>query len=342
MATERFEVPPEGAGLLLDRYLRMVKGAPPWSKVRAWIERGCVSVDGHVERTTTFPLAAGSVVEFNENGLRRREERAVDPRAIPILFQDSQVVVVVKPAFVSTEPYDAQEKDTLVQLLRGQLGGRPLYVVHRLDKETTGILVFARTPPAKDHLKNQFRFRTTGRRYLALAHGFPRPRTISSHIVRDRGDGLRGSTDNKTLGRASVTHVTPLEELQGASLVECRLETGRTHQIRIHLAEAGHPLLGERVYSKGYQGPLLAAPRVMLHAETLEFDHPTGGQRLRYQVDPPADFTNLLEALRKGTGALSSFQEPAPRDVRPSAPRTTLPKSGAGRPPRGRPTRSRR
>lgn len=342
MAIERFEVPPEGAGLLLDRYLRTVKGAPPWSKVRAWIERGCVSVDGRIERTTTFPLTVGAVVEFNEHGLSRRAASGADPRAIPILFQDSQVVVVVKPAFVSTEPYDAQEKDTLVQLLRAQLGGRPLYVVHRLDKETTGILVFARTPPAKDHLKNQFRFRTTGRRYLALAHGSPRTRTISSHIVRDRGDGLRGSTDNKTLGRASVTHVTTLEELKGVTLVECRLETGRTHQIRIHLAEAGHPLLGERVYSKGYPGTLLDAPRVMLHAETLEFDHPTGGQRQCFQVDPPSDFTKMLETLREGRSAPAFGQERAPRDVRPSAPRTTLPRSGAGRVPKGRPPRTRR
>lgn len=299
MALERFEVSSEEAGILLDRFLRGAKGNAPWSKVRAWIERGQVAVDGAVERTLTRPLAPGSVIELNEHGAIRAERRETSPDRARILFHDSQVAVVLKPAGISTEPYDANEKDTLDRWLKGELGGRaPIYVVHRLDKETSGILVFGRTNAAKDHLKNQFRFHTTGRRYLALVHGVPRSRSISSQIVRDRGDGLRGSTDNSRLGRASTTHVRLLEELGGSSLVECRLETGRTHQIRIHLSEAGHPLLGERVYSKGYAGSLLPAPRVMLHAQSLEFDHPTTLERLQFQAEPPSDFAMRLATLR--------------------------------------------
>lgn len=328
MAVERFEVPSEAAGVLLDRFLRGAKGNAPWSKVRAWIERGQVSVDGSVERMLTHPLAAGSIVLFNEHGAARPQLREKSPERVQILLQDSQVVVAVKPSGMSTEPYDASEKDTLDRWLKTEPGGRsPLHVVHRLDKETSGVLVFGRTLVAKDHLKNQFRFRTTGRRYLALVHGTPRSRTISSQIVRDRGDGLRGSTDNSKLGRASTTHVHLLEELGALSLIECRLETGRTHQIRIHLAEAGHPLLGERVYSKGYPGQLLNAPRVMLHAETLEFEHPSRGERLRFQVDPPDDFKRCLEELRTN-GNLPKEFEPGARpavhapDVRGSVARS--------------------
>src|SRR5262249_46804018 len=111
-------------------------------------------------------------------------------------------------------------------------------------------------------------------------------------------DGLRGSTPSSELGREAVTRVRPLARLAGATLIECALETGRTHQIRIHLAEAGHPLVGERVYSRGWEGPLIAAPRLMLHAAELGFVHPQNGREMRFEEPDPPDMTALLERLR--------------------------------------------
>jgi 23S rRNA pseudouridine1911/1915/1917 synthase len=212
------------------------------------------------------------------------------------------VVVVDKPAGISTVPYDENERGTLDQLVMETISERgrraPLGIVHRIDKETSGVVVFARTVAAKLALKNQFRFHTVGRRYVALAHGQVRSSTIQSRLVQDRGDGRRGSTDDEALGREAITHVKWLESLRGATLVECRLETGRTHQIRIHLAERGHPLVGERVYSKNYRGELIAAPRLMLHARELAFEHPTTGQRLSFEQPLPPDMVSVLASLR--------------------------------------------
>jgi 23S rRNA pseudouridine1911/1915/1917 synthase len=139
---------------------------------------------------------------------------------------------------------------------------------------------------------------TVGRRYVAIAHGPVKTATIKSNLVQDRGDGRRGSTDNEELGREAITHVKWLETLRGATLVECRLETGRTHQIRIHLAESGHPLVGERVYSKNYRGDLIPAPRLMLHARELEFEHPQTAARVRFEQAMPLDMQTMLESLR--------------------------------------------
>jgi 23S rRNA pseudouridine1911/1915/1917 synthase len=212
------------------------------------------------------------------------------------------VVVVEKPAGISTVPYDEDERGTLDQLVMETIAERgrraPLGIVHRIDKETSGVVVFTRTLAAKRELKNQFRFHSVGRRYVALAHGSVKNATIHSRLVQDRGDGRRGSTDDDELGREAITHVALREKLSGASLIECRLETGRTHQIRIHLAENGHPLLGERVYSKHYRGTLLEAPRLMLHAQQLAFDHPQNGRRLEFERPMPPDMQAVLASLR--------------------------------------------
>jgi 23S rRNA pseudouridine1911/1915/1917 synthase len=183
---------------------------------------------------------------------------------------------------------------------RGRQGGRaPLGVVHRLDKETSGVMVFTRTLEAKKHLSQQFREHTVERRYLALVHGrMERPVVLESYLLEDRGDGLRGSARGTTKGgQRAVTHVKPKRQLQGATLVECRLETGRTHQIRIHLSEAGHPLVGERVYIRNYAGPRLEAPRMMLHAAALGFIHPVDEEPMAFDAPLPADFERVLAAL---------------------------------------------
>jgi 23S rRNA pseudouridine1911/1915/1917 synthase len=201
---------------------------------------------------------------------------------------------------------------------KGGSRARPaLGVVHRIDKETSGLVVFTRTWLAKKSLSSQFRAHTVHRRYLAIAYGEVRTRRIESHLVEDRGDGLRGSWERTGSGRAgkkpppsaqrAVTHVESLEPLEGATLVACRLETGRTHQIRVHLSEAGHPILGERVYVRGYTGPEIPAPRLMLHAAELGFVHPATNREMRFERPMPEDMRAVLAGLEGRPAAARGF-----------------------------------
>jgi 23S rRNA pseudouridine1911/1915/1917 synthase len=284
----------------LDRWLRELLAGKSWNEVRRLARTGKVFIDGAPVLDPTSLVPAGAEIELRVNAPRATRTPSLPKSAI--LYVDAQVVVVEKPAGISTVPYDESETGTLDQLLMETLAERgrraPLGIVHRIDKETSGVVVFARTVAAKLALKNQFRFHTVGRRYVALAHGTVKSTTIVSRLVKDRGDGRRGSTDNEELGREAITHVTWLESLRGATLLECRLETGRTHQIRIHLAERGHPLVGERVYSKSYRGRLIEAPRLMLHARELSFEHPSTGQSLRFDQRMPPDMQAVLASLR--------------------------------------------
>jgi 23S rRNA pseudouridine1911/1915/1917 synthase len=178
---------------------------------------------------------------------------------------------------------------------------RPLRVVQRLDLGTSGLIVFARTIAAERGLGAQFRRHSVLRSYLAIVRGdWATPRRIASLLVENRGDGLRGS--HPTRGKRAVTHVRPLERLGAYTLVECRLETGRTHQIRIHLAEAGHPLCGESLYHRPRFGALdpdpSGAPRLMLHAGELGFRHPGSEQWLQFAMEPPEEFRAFLNSLR--------------------------------------------
>lgn len=306
MPEDEWSVPAAQLGQHLDRIVKLRFADVSWNTVRGWIRGGNVLVDGVglVDPTSVIAEQRTIVVSARPSAKKDRT-KVVREVAAPklIVFYDSQLIVVEKPAGISTVPYDREERDTLDRRLMNQLvrlKTRPkVLTVHRIDKETTGLLVFARTQPALERLKSQFRFHSVERRYLALVHGKVRSQTIRSQLLKDRGDGLRGSTNNPRLGRAAVTHVRVLEHFKEASLVECQLETGRTHQIRIHLSELGHPLLGERVYSKGYAGKLLEAPRVMLHATSLGFDHPSeDGRQLQFKSEPPDDFSRLLTQLR--------------------------------------------
>jgi len=139
------------------------------------------------------------------------------------------------------------------------------------------------------------------RRYLAIVHGeLTRKITYRTTLVEDRGDGLRGSAESSRIGgQLAITHVEPLEPLAGATLVAIRLETGRTHQIRIHLSEAGHPLVGESVYIRNYRNPRIAALRTMLHAAELGFVHPATEKLVEFRRPPPNDFATLVSALAR-------------------------------------------
>ena len=264
---------------------------------------------------------------------RRRQHdeggRVDGPPAPVLVHVDGQIVVVDKPAGLTTMRHASEAAEfgararrflpvTLADLLPRMLlnhagkpppnrpGFRPalpeVRAVHRIDKETSGLVVFARTPAAARHLGNQFRGHTTERRYLALVRGQAKAGRIASSIARDRGDGRRGSSDQPG-GERAVTHVRVVEELGEFTLVECRLETGRTHQVRIHLGEAGTPLCGERIYDRPLHGRPVPdtsrATRPLLHAALLGVEHPATGKKMQWEADLPADMADLLKRLRK-------------------------------------------
>lgn len=281
-----------------------------WSRAKKLCSDGRVTVNGARCTDPAARVSPDAVVVVDQWGPKHR------PGPLPeesIVFVDRDVVVVDKPAGMLSIADEPGNKDTLalhVRTLLRRLNApgvdSPLGVVHRLDRDTSGVMVFTRTATAQRSLAAQFRDHTVDRVYQAIAHGTVAAARMDTMLVLDRGDGLRGSHGHfrrarggaPTDARSAVTLVTPIDRLRGATLVECRLETGRQHQVRIHLAEAGHPLLGERVYIRDYRGPELEAPRTMLHARTLGFTHPSNGKRVSFERDPPADFTALVESLR--------------------------------------------
>jgi len=270
-----------------------------------------VLVDGAPALDPARRMSAGERFELWLGGPGRREQALTEL----IVHLDADVAVVRKPAGILTVPFERDDRDTLLALARvairrikGSEANLTLRAVQRLDKETSGLVVFARGIPAQRHLQQQLAAHTVTRRYLAIAHGAVTDAVHESQLVPDRGDGLRGSWGvfrrsargeaPPVEAREAITRVQVLERLPGATLVMCELETGRQHQIRIHLAEAGHPLVGEAVYIRDWRGPLLPAPRPMLHATVLGFVHPRTGKALRFEEPAPADFTAVLKRLR--------------------------------------------
>jgi 23S rRNA pseudouridine1911/1915/1917 synthase len=301
-----FTLTREHDGVPLDRVVRALTGSS-WPAARQVIVSGKTSLDGRVIVQIAQRCTDGEVLVIDP--VRPRPHVGVLPREA-IVYRDANVVVVNKPSGIVSVPFGDEDpgeaRRTLDALVRDALGkghdvrGRaPLGVVHRLDKETSGLIVFARTLAAKKHLANQFRKHTIVRRYLAICEGaLTMGRTFRSRLVADRGDGLRGTTRSPAPGgQLAITHVKPLQALRGATLVACRLETGRTHQIRIHLSEAGHPIVGESVYVRNYRGERTRAPRIMLHAAQLGFVHPDSERSVEYRSDPPQDFLDVFAAL---------------------------------------------
>jgi 23S rRNA pseudouridine1911/1915/1917 synthase len=328
MTTRRFTVRRDQAGQTVLDWLRARLALSP-DAARCMLRQRQVRVGGKPWLNPAQRLRAGQHVEIDAQPPRPSAEPAARPARGPRLpadlpppvvrFADAHVVVVEKPAGLTTMRHAEEAAEfgqrgrrylppTLADLLPGLLAqgkpGRqpPVRAVHRIDKETSGLVVFARTAAAESNLGRQFRAHGIDRRYLALVRGRARPGRIESWLVRDRGDGRRGSGTTPGEGQHAVTHVRVVEELGEYTLVECRLETGRTHQVRIHLGEAGTPLCGERVYDRPLNGKPLpdgsGAGRVMLHAASLGFDHPATGQRVQWTGPPPKDMTDLMRRLR--------------------------------------------
>ncbi len=190
--------------------------------------------------------------------------------------------------------------------------------VHRLDRDTSGLMLFARTRQMESLLVNMFRKHAIKRYYWGVCLGELQSQTIRSQLVRDRGDGLRGSSTPTTDAdsQEAVTHVTAVEQLPGYTIVNCELETGRTHQIRIHLSEQGHMLCGEKVYTRGRDGKAVTdtsqAPRHALHSDRLAFVHPLTGQELSFRMKLPVDLAHWLDRLRQRIAQNPSDEQHAP------------------------------
>jgi 23S rRNA pseudouridine1911/1915/1917 synthase len=325
---QNFHVLPQQASLTLAAALRRWMPGKSWSELERLVRKRHVLVNGNLCLDAGRRLKPGEVVKILEHPtapLPRDED-------VRVRYLDQHLVIVEKPAGVTSNRHDAEQnwparrkqiQPTLDEMLpsiidrihqggskrpKGQPPGKrgrpvPVRPVHRLDRETSGLMVFARTAAAERLLGERFRQHTIERRYLAIVHGKIESQTIETNLVRDRGDGRRGSTTAPNTGKRAVTHVLPLEDLGDYTLVECQLETGRTHQIRIHLAELGHPLCGEKVYHQPLFGKprpdKSGAPRIALHAAELGLDHPITGEHLHFKMPLPPDLADFLARLRK-------------------------------------------
>jgi 23S rRNA pseudouridine1911/1915/1917 synthase len=288
------------AGITVAAFVK-ARANVAWSVAKRHVASGKVFVDGACVTAIDHRLAPGQQVE-----LRMAAPRPRDPEREGVLvFDDPHVVVIDKPAGISSVPYEERETGTAMDLVRGawRRMGKPatsvaLHVVHRIDRATSGLLAFAKTKRAELGMAAQLRDHTMERMYICAAHGVVAPGRIESNLVVDRGDGIRGSTTDPTRGKRAITHVAVREALAGATLCEVTLETGKTHQIRIHLAESGHPLVGETVYIRDYAAPLISSPRLLLHAATLGFVHPITGERVSLSSPLPPDFNDVVSRLR--------------------------------------------
>jgi len=313
----KWVVATEVAGQTLAAAVRAQQPRLSWSKIRQHIAARRVTLNGELCLDPARRIKAGDTIALLAESLA---VPAAHREPIVIRHLDGHVVVVEKPAGISTVRHPAELEwtrerreltptlqDRVQWMLSEKFQNRihllpRLRIVHRLDKETSGLVVFARSVDAERELGQQFRRHTVTRRYLALVAGDMPAQTIRSFLVRDRGDGRRGSTNLPNVGKEAITHVEVVERLPKHTLLACRLETGRTHQIRIHLSEAGHPVCGEKVYNRQMDGTPIAeaceAPRLFLHATELGFDHPATGDRLNWQMPLPQDLEEYLRIVR--------------------------------------------
>ncbi len=295
-------VPAESEGERLDVFAAQVAGVTR-SRAGALIREGRVTVDGAAQEKTGFRLKAGMAVGVEVPAAAPAAARAEDID-LEIVYQDADLAVVYKPSGMVVHPAAGNETGTMVNALLKHLdnlsgiGGeiRP-GIVHRIDKDTSGLLLVAKNDRAHLSLSEQIKAHTVQRAYRAIViGGFKEDEgTVEGPIGRH-------PTDRKKMaivpnGREAVTHWTVLERLRGATLIEARLTTGRTHQIRVHMASIGHPVLGDPVYGPK-KSPWPVKGGQLLHAYRIGFEHPRTGERMLFEAEPEPRFTHWLEKLR--------------------------------------------
>jgi 23S rRNA pseudouridine1911/1915/1917 synthase len=307
-------VPREAGGARLDRFVAGALGVSR-TEVQRWIAAGRVAVDGGV-RDASARVREGERVRVDPQPGRATRAVAEDGVRFEVMYVDDELVVVNKPPGLVVHPARGHEAGTLVNglLARGlfrrdvevddETNARP-GIVHRLDKGTSGVMVVARTPEAREALKAQFQAHTIDRLYEAIVVGEAHDATFDTLHGRHPRDRLRFTSSARLLrsGKRAVTHVRVLARLAGATHVACTLSTGRTHQIRVHLAESSTPVLGDPLYGRPPRdAALLAVAEALghqaLHARVLGFVHPRTGERVRFEAEPPGDFLEALATLR--------------------------------------------
>ena len=310
----KVRIPPEAAGRRLDQVLAELFPEFSRSRLTAWIKSGDVHVDGAV-------VLPRQIVRGGEEVVLRAElapEVALAPEdiALDIRYEDADVIVVNKPAGLTVHPGAGQPAGTLQNALLHfdpELARIPRAgIVHRLDKDTSGVMVVARSLRAHTALVAQLQTRDMHRQYVAIVYGsMIAGGSVDAPIGRHPRDRLKQAIVEEPAGKRAVTHYRVRERFRAHTLIECRLETGRTHQIRVHMAHVKHALVGDQTYGGGLKLPKGAAPelaaamrdfrRQALHAETLEFAHPADGRAIRIGAEMPADMQALLAALRADT-----------------------------------------
>lgn len=272
-----FVVAAEDEGLRLDQVIAKRVPALSRRKARAVIDAGGVFVDRTRTKVASKLAKAGQAIEVNLGA----ESRTEAPPSPTIVFSDAHVIIANKPAGLVTAPTPESDRGDLLDQLKTQFG--EVYLVHRLDLPTSGLLVFARTRDANKILGEAFVEHRIDREYRAVALGEVAAQTVDRPIE----------------GRRAVTHVTPLEPLAGATLLAVRLETGRTHQIRIHLAGLGHPVAGDSQHGGERSRTFTPRPpRLALHAAVLGFAHPATGEQVRWEAPVPDELAHWIARLR--------------------------------------------
>jgi 23S rRNA pseudouridine1911/1915/1917 synthase len=349
---QNFHLTAELDGLTLAQALKRLLDGKSWSQVKRLIAGRHIQVNGNLSLDEGRRVKGGDVLKVWRHSLAPPASAAdiriayVDEHLVVV--QKPAGVTTLRHREESDQPERRKQRqptlDELVPLAlarhlgirlpdtnpkrkRGERRSRPerhggrslqrdrrleVRAVHRLDRDTSGLMVFARTAEAEQKLIRMFAKHDVQRAYVAVVHGNMDANTIDTWLVRDRGDGLRGSTPEGAAegARRAITHVRPMEYVAsphapaGYTIAECRLQTGRTHQIRIHLSEIGHPLCGEKVYTHALGAKPIddasCAPRQALHAAELAFVHPLTQQPLRFRMALPADLKEWLQALRRG------------------------------------------
>jgi 23S rRNA pseudouridine1911/1915/1917 synthase len=304
------EIPPELAGRRLDSALAQLLPEHSRTRIKTWIEGGGVKV-GRLPCRPSDPVDAGARVSVRIEAAAADESVQAESIPLTLVHEDRDCLVIDKPAGLVVHPGAGNPRHTLQNALLGfdpKLKLLPRAgLIHRLDKDTSGLLVVARTPEAHTALARQLLARTVSREYQAVCSGvMTGGGTIDAPVGRHRSDRLRMTVRQD--GREAVTHYRLLERFRAHSHVEVKLETGRTHQIRLHFAHLKYPIVGDPVYGGRFARPkgateamvavLRAFHRQALHAARLAFDHPRTGKRKSFDSAPPADFQELLRALR--------------------------------------------
>ena len=283
----------------LDQTLAQLLPEHSRSRLKTWIDAGRVTIGG-VAWDAKRRVAGGERIDVAAPERAPHDTAAAEDIALDIAFEDASIIVLRKPAGLVVHPGNGNRDGTLLNALlhhHPPLAGLPRAgIVHRLDKDTSGLMVVAKTEAAHTDLVRQLAARTVAREYLAVARGDVARATIVDAPI-GRHPIQRTTMAVVTKGKPARTHVKVVERYGPATLLRCTLETGRTHQIRVHLAAIGHPLVGDPAYGPGRAAGVPDFPRQALHATRLGLVHPATGQPMAWEAPPPADLATLIEAL---------------------------------------------